>query len=183
MSGGLVMRIMACAVSVMLLASCGSDSPERAATGIYRLTMTTVTDDCTPRRLSGDAGPVAVVVEDEKVSATFFPYPESAARQMLDLERGRAVVVSVKYPDCTDGVVTYVYELLNDEGAVDVRVRSMFQGLATCSAEGDSVVAGRPEADCSAEVLHHYELQQTCESPCTMAQAGGPGSTVSCVCQ
>lgn len=172
---------MMCACALMV--GCSQSHPSDAvAPGIYELTVVADADACSPSRLVGAMGPVAVLVRGTALDA---PVPDlrapaalTAPRVVLDADAFHAET-NRRIPDCAGAFVHEEWTLLEARGTgFEILHREEWRGLEGCGAL--AAMPEAPAADCTSDRRLRYELAQACPSSCRMILAAGEVLTCSC---
>ncbi|MGE0791891.1 MAG: hypothetical protein AB7S26_39825 [Sandaracinaceae bacterium] len=143
---------------------------DEVRTGIYELTVETMTDDCSPQRAAGDLGMVAVLVRDGAIDA---PVPETdlslftAPRVELTPGRSYHFETNRRLTGCDGAWVHEEWTMMDSDGTVfEVDHSQDWEGVSSCvPAEGSSV----PSVDCAVDRHLRYALDTACDAPCSLS--------------
>lgn len=172
---------LAMAALSMAMVGCSAAHPsDEVRTGIYELMVESDADGCSPRRAVGSMGPVGVVVRGGAVDA---PVPEqgneiwTAPRVQLAPGASYHSETNRRITGCDGAWVHEEWTMMESDGEhFEVLHMQSWQGLDSCV----DAPASAPETDCDAERRLQYDLQTTCEAPCSL-HVGVSGAIV-CAC-
>jgi hypothetical protein len=167
-------------------------APTAAPTGIYTLTASSLTDTCDPPRFTGT---LAVDVFQSDSGVGLFD-GDATTQQRYDLPSATGYTLDV--PGATAGdldpcgsaagdsvTLSYVLTSATSE-SLTVVADQQWTIVTTCTGSVGGVTV--PAASCHATRTLHYELAQTCASPCTLTSttttndAGVAASAPACTC-
>lgn len=157
-------------VGAVLLNACGDSSgSEVTRTGIYRLEMVTESDTCSPKRVSGDLGPMMIKDMSDHFALYYFEGEGTETTWSMSLgEVPKTEPYEFDYSpksDCPESRRVGSLMLLQTGDSTKFRFQERYSGLATCHYEPDTYY-GLPDADCEASLLLSYQLVDVCEAPC-----------------
>ena len=137
--------------------------PPHAGQGLYELDIERVSDDCQPPLLTGEVGPVVVIVTADGAAANV-PLYEVAdaligpARTDVSFEEPQSFDVPVAaQPDCsfTNLHIEISVPLANAE-RIDVAYERTLSGTATCPSQFGGM------RDCSSHRVFHFRWLRAC---------------------
>lgn len=187
--GGIAVALMGCIEEAEDVRS-----PELVGTGVYEVSVTTVTDTCAPMRLEGrrrvsdvfvyrDGAEIAPMLPAESaVVEEGFERANLHREESFTASKGRGDVVGA---DC-GGEAIYLTRLsltAADESGLTVRRWTEWKVVTPCQREPGPGGRGRelPQESCSVKQDVRYELVQHCEAPCKLYHRGG--EDYACECQ
>lgn len=150
---------------------------EEISSGAYALTIGSLSDHCSPERISGEIGEAAVVRAGGVLSVVV-PGPAPADVQHLTLLEAegfhRESVGGME--ECSTARTHRRWTVVEQTADSFVLERvERFEGLSTCGPMEDA-----PEADCEAVSELRFRLLSECAAPCEVTWS--PAAGVACAC-
>lgn len=153
----------------------GGEKPTDIVTGIYNLTISTESDSCDPKRITGDGGQATVQMQPDHSALTILVYNLHSANPVpLFAADGYANDVGPLTAYCLSGVMpgtmSEQLQLLDvGDGTFTVQSISDYAITQPCNDGPNQTSVGldglMPQASCHAERTFHYSLLTPCPAP------------------
>jgi hypothetical protein len=181
-----IMSITRTILCALLASACSTThTTDDVGTGIYDLTIDAEVDQCSPTRISGAMGAVAVITNGRVIDA---PVPEitaaplTAPRVRLVPDNDFHAETNVRVPGCGNAWVHEEWTLMEGHSAsFELLHMQRWNGMADCP-NAQEIMPAAPSGDCMAERHLRYRLQESCASPCSLGLAIDAPSGAACVC-
>jgi len=155
---------------VVALGGCSAvHAPTEVASGIYELSVSTERDACSPARVTGSMGRVAVVSSDDVLNIGL----GDGARVSLSQATGFHDEHEVAIATCPGASLRREWTVLDStHGGFSLQYSEEWLGIGGCTA---LAMPEAPDVDCRAELVLDYARMEACEAPCELRLAAtGP---------
>lgn len=165
------------------LVGCSSThQPVTATSGVYDLTIAGERDACSPVRATGPAGLAGVVQQGALLTLTV-PDLTTSSPMLVTLasDHGFTDARTDALTACSGASLVRTYSVVaHDANGFDVAYTESWTGMSTCGAAMHAIMPAAPTADCTADLVLHYQLETPCDAPCEIRL--GVGGTAACHC-